>query len=295
MSYTPPLGGAINFVFPGDAYTAPSGDAISFSFSVAVTGEAAVEIVLSAEATGQIVTSGQGQAALLSAYGTNLSAARGKARASLRTQAGAVGSLDVLGGACSVLDLLASGTGYGCVEGDGAKAMTLAALGVGSANAGIGQGVVQISAIAGGSAPTLAVGNVSDFLLASSTGVVGRVGNAFAGIPLFAGAAARHVVGSGTATRLVRGSSAGYVSRQGVALAILRPRGTGSGYRGVAGRAACSLLGASATGSFVRAVQGYGNATDMLSSIAHGRFASTQQMSPSIFVKAVDNSLTVLQ
>lgn len=154
MSYTPPLGSALSFVFDGE-YVSPDGNAVSFLFgeeTPPVTGLGSATVELSADASGSVAHCGDGAAEItLSGDASGFVAVFGSAVATLTLDADGAGEAlayqDVVGDGAGVIGLIGSGEGGIPVSGsaDSSIGLTASANGVRGA-IGVVAGVIELTA-----------------------------------------------------------------------------------------------------------------------------------------------------
>lgn len=161
MSYTPPVGNAINVTWQDEAaYTPPAGNAVNVAWpSDTVTGDAAVTLDFTAAAAGSHGVAGSAAVTL-----------------DLSADAAGTYTTNVISGSASVsLDLTAAATGSHGVSGASTATLDLAAdAAAGHGVSGVETSTLDISAQAGGAHGVSAAGACTLDLAAAAAGTVFR-------------------------------------------------------------------------------------------------------------------------
>lgn len=294
MSYTAPLGSAVDFVFTDAAYTAPSGSAVDFLFGVDVEGACFYQIPLVATGTGIAQVDGQASVELLDAYATDIPWRSGVGRATLVIAATGDGDeLYPLGTGTAALSVSSFGSGYGPVSGELLRELRLMGYATGSAAAGYGAAAVEISATAEGISPQLGVGNAAGLITATATGAIGRAGFGVGRIHLLGSGSAASLVGHGRVINFLRSTGSGRVSRSGAARAQLPLRSSAAGAHGVSGYCSGAFLHAAASGTVFECVSGLGAAESWLRGQGIGTHPKLPQQGGQLFIRSKPHALQV--
>lgn len=292
MSYTAPLGIAVDFVFSGETYTAPPGNAVDFSFVIDAEGSGACQIPISATGLGAFLVSGSASATVLAAYATDIPWRSGTGRATLVFEATGEGDLLLFGIAEGEIGVAAAGSGYAPVSGELIRELRLTGYATGSAAVGNGVGAIQISATAFGASQPLGVGSAANFVGATASGNIGRTGHGQAQIGISGSGWAVSIIGQGAAAYLIAATGIGSAGRSGTAMAQLRVSGRASGAHGISGQASTALLNAYSSGTVLDYISGSGAAV-LLRGYGIGTHQKITRQVASVSVLSKQNQLVV--